>query len=123
LAATTAFSCRQILTGHEFRSLKGQEGDLDVGACCGVPHEIGMMRRRVIPDQQLGRLRSHLAQLFDEGLGIGGPIPLAEDQAHHLASDDMERAQEHPGGIAAAHHHPRLLAYRLVANPAGRLPA
>ena len=89
----------EVFAGIEFRRAKGEPDHLDLGSLSGFQHALGMMGRRVVPDEQLGSLWPHLAQRLHECLAIIGAAALA-DHAHQFPSLDIERSVQHPSPIA-----------------------
>lgn len=68
-----------------------------------------MMRRRIVPNEQLGHLWPHATQGFYEGQAIVRPAPLA-NQLDQFSRLDMERAMQHPPPVAPADEDHLLLA-------------
>ena len=82
LAATSALRCRHRSSqGFEFGGAERQPGDGDAGRRSRLLDPAGLVRRVVVPDEQLRHVRAHLAEERDEGGGIVLAIALA-GQAH-----------------------------------------
>jgi hypothetical protein len=72
----------QLLQRHQFRRAEGEEGQGDPGCAGRVTDPAGVMGRGVVPDQQLGHLRSRRPQRrhgreHGRRLGDHGPLFLA----------------------------------------------
>ena len=101
----------EVFAGHEFRRAKGQPGDGDLGSGRSGEHPFGMMRRRVVPDEQLRHIRPHLPQHLDKRQAIILAAALA-DERHQFTGRRVECAMHHPAADASADasadHHDRL---------------
>lgn len=98
----------QIFAGIEFGRTKRQPGDLDPGSVCGIPDHVGVMRWRVVPDQELRYSRTHSTERGDDPRNIRSPRPIRHDP-HDLAGPGVTHTVQRPPRIASADGDDRLL--------------
>lgn len=56
----------EVFAGHQFWRPEGQPSDGDLsGSCCGL-NPFGMVRRRIVPHEELGHVWAHLAKRVHE---------------------------------------------------------
>lgn len=89
----------EILQPVEFGRAEEEPGEGNTGLFRRLRDPLGVVGRRIVPDQQLGNLRAHLAQLFEEGDAVVLAAALAR-QVNQIPALRIERAVNHPPPVA-----------------------
>src|SRR5258708_31232416 len=81
-----------------------------------------MVRGSVVPDEQLGHLRAHLAQRLHEGEAVVLATALP-DQGDQVTGGRIQRPMDHAAGVASGEYDDLLLAASRPGRPQWREPA
>src|SRR5258708_35236326 len=80
-----------------------------------------MVRGSVVPDEQLGHLRAHLAQRLHEGEAVVLATALP-DQGDQVTGGRIQRPMDHAAGVASGEYDDLLLAASRPGRPQWREP-
>src|SRR5258707_8090979 len=98
----------EVVTGHERGGAEGQPGHLNVRSCRCSSSAPGMVRRGVIPDEQLRHVGVKRAERRHAGAAIVLAAALT-NAGDAVARGGVERPRKHPPSLTSADHpHPPL---------------